>query len=67
MGVARQTFTIFSETAQHICQETDESEAQINLVSNVYFSPGHLDIKAVTHVEKIRFLPNVSEREGGRL
>ena len=67
MGVACKIFTLFTEIAQYICQTTDDSEAQINFVSDIYFFPGHLDIKAVTHVKKINFLPILSEREGGRL
>ena len=58
---------LLTKVAQHICQTTDDSEAQINFVSGVYFFPGHLDIKAVTQVKKIKFLPNVSERDGGSL
>ena len=67
MVVACKIITLFTEIAQHICQTTDDSEAQINFVSDVYFFPGPLDIKAVTHVKKINFLPILSEREGGRL
>ena len=58
---------LLTEIAQHIWQETDDFEAQINFVSDVYFFPGHLDIEAVTHLKKMKSLPNVSERDGGRL
>ena len=44
MGVACKIFTRFTEIAQYICQTTDDSEAQINFVSDIYFFPGHLDI-----------------------
>ena len=58
---------LLTEIAQHIWQETDDSEAQMNFVSDVYFFPGPLDIKAVAQVKKTKFLPNVSERDGGCL
>ena len=58
---------LLTEIAQRIWQETDDSEAQMNFVSDVYFFPGPLDIKAVMYVKKMNFLPILSEREGGRL
>ena len=67
MGVPYKIFTFFTEIAKHIWQVTDDSEAQINFVSDIYFFPGHLDIKAVTQVKKIKFLPNVIKRDGGSL
>ena len=48
MGVACKIFTLFNEIAQHICQTTDDSEAQINFGSDRYFFPGHLQAFAST-------------------
>ena len=58
---------LFTEIAQYIWQKIDDSKAQINFGSDVYFFSGHLGIKTVTHVKKIKFLPNVIERDGGRM
>ena len=67
MGGACETFTVFTEIIQHVWQENDDSEALINFGSEPYFFPGHLDLQAVMHIKKMKFLSNVSVREGGRL
>ena len=67
MGVTCKVFTLLTEITQHICQTIGDSEAQINIVSDLYFFPCHFEIKAVTQVKKIKLLPNMSERDGGDL
>ena len=56
-----------SEIAQHTWEKIYDSEGQNSFGSDILFFPGHLDMQPVTHVKKIKFLPNLSKRDGGCL
>ena len=58
---------LFTEIVQHTWEKIYDSEAQNSFGSDILFFPGHLDMQPVTHVKKIKFLPNLSKRDGGCL
>ena len=58
---------LFTEIAQHTWEKIYDSGAQNSFGNNILFFPGHLDMQPVTHVKKIKFLPNLSKRDGGCL